>query len=169
MRALVTGGTGFLGNALVRRLLTQGTRVRVLTRSPGKATLLADQGAEPFVGDITDGDVLGRALQDTEIVYHLAGRLFAPGVPADEYYRIHVEGTRVLLACCHKVPGLRRVVHVSTTGVLGVTGPQPADESAPHAPTNAYERTKWQAEVLVGQALEGGLPAVVVRPGLVYG
>jgi nucleoside-diphosphate-sugar epimerase len=74
-----------------------------------------------------------------------------------------------LLACCQVRPGLRRFVHCSTTGVLGVTGAHPAGESAPAAPTNAYELTKWQAEGLVNRAISDGLPAVIVRPGLVYG
>jgi nucleoside-diphosphate-sugar epimerase len=61
------------------------------------------------------------------------------------------------------------VVHCSTTGVLGATGAQAADEAAPYRPTNAYEQTKAQAEVLVRAAAQEGVPAVIVRPGLVYG
>ena len=169
MRVLVTGATGFLGVNLVQRLLAGCESVRVLTRSAAKAALLAKQGADPVVGEITDRQTSSAALQGVEIVYHLAGRLFAPGVPAAEYYRTHVEGTRALLDCCREQPSLRRFVHVSTTGVLGVTGERPADESAPSAPTNAYEQTKWKAELLVREALQQGLPAVIVRPGLVYG
>jgi len=166
---LVTGGTGFLGEHLVRRLLAEGRSVRVLTRSAAKVGRLTELGAEPIIGEITDRDVLRAALQDVEVVYHLAGRLFTPGVPAAEYHRTHAEGTSALLAGCQALPSLRRFVHVSTTGVLGVTGDQPASEEAPCAPTNAYEASKWQAELLVRQALQQGLPAVIVRPGLVYG
>jgi nucleoside-diphosphate-sugar epimerase len=121
------------------------------------------------VGEITDRHVLHAALQEVELVYHLAGRLFTPDVPAVDYYRTHVEGTAMLLACCQELSSLKRFIYVSTTGVLGVTGAQPADEHAPCAPTNAYEHTKWQAEVLVREALLRDFPAVIARPGLVYG
>jgi len=169
MRVLVTGGTGFLGQHLVQRLLAKGAWVCVLTRSSAKAERLARLGAEPVVGEITDHRALRVALRGAERVYHLAGRLLVPGVPTPEYHRTHVEGTRTLLACCREQPGLRRFIHVSTTGVLGATGERPADEDAPYAPTNPYEQTKMEAELLVRAALEQGFPAVLVRPGLVYG
>ena len=169
MSILVTGATGFLGANLVRYLLAQGEDVRILVRSSSKAEPLIAQGARAVVGDITDCQALQRAMPGVEVIYHLAGKLYAPEVPAKEYDRIHIQGTQTLLDCCLKQPGLRRFVHISTTGVIGVTGDRPADEHAPSAPTNAYERTKWQAEQLVRAALQRGLPAVIVRPGLVYG
>ncbi len=97
------------------------------------------------------------------------GRLFEPGVPAAEYQRTHVEGTKLLLECCGNGSRPRRFVHCSTTGVLGVTGDQPADELAPVRPTNAYEATKAEAEQAVRDAWRSGFPAVIARPGLVYG
>jgi nucleoside-diphosphate-sugar epimerase len=166
---LVTGATGFLGASLVRRLLSDGARVRVLARSPVKAEPLADQGAQVAVGDITDRAAVRAALDGAEVVYHLAGRLLVPGVPATEYQRTHVEGTKVLLACCEQAPGLERFVHCSTTGVLGVTGDRPAGENAPMRPTNIYEATKAEAELAVRNACREGFPAVIARPGLVYG
>jgi nucleoside-diphosphate-sugar epimerase len=166
---LVTGATGFLGASLTHRLLSGGARVRVLARSPVKAKPLADQGAEVIAGDITDGAAVAAAVEGAGVVYHLAGRLLAPGVPAAEYHRTHVEGTRLLLACCRTAPGLERLVHCSTTGVLGVTGDRPADESAPLRPTNVYEATKAEAELAVRDACRQGFPAVIARPGLVYG
>jgi nucleoside-diphosphate-sugar epimerase len=166
---LVTGATGFLGANLVRRLLSGGARVRVLARSPEKAKPLLDQGARIVVGDITDTVAVAAAVEDVEVVYHLAGRLLAPGVPGLEYRRTHVEGTKLLLACCQEAPALERFVHCSTTGVLGVTGDRPADESAPFRPTNVYEATKAEAELAVRDASRAGFPAVIARPGLVYG
>jgi nucleoside-diphosphate-sugar epimerase len=169
MTALVTGATGFLGTSLVRRLLSGGARVRVLARSPTKAKLLADQGAEVVVGDITDGSAVAAAVDDVKVVYHLAGRLLAPGVRSTEYHRTHVDGTLLLLARCQRASGLQRFVHCSTTGVVGVTGERPADETAPFRPTNVYEATKAQAELAVRNAWRDGFPAVIARPGLVYG
>jgi len=169
MGILITGATGFLGANLVRYLLAQAEDVRILARSSIKAEPLVALGAKAVVGDITDCQALQRALLGVDVIYHLAGRLYAPDVPAKEYDRIHVQGTQALLDCCQRQPGLRRFVHVSTTGVIGITGDRPADEHAPYAPTNAYEQTKWQAEQLVHAARQSGLPAVIVRPGLVYG
>lgn len=169
MAVLVTGANGFLGTALVRRLLSRGTRVRILVRSAGRASALTDLGAEAVVGDITNRGAVGQALDGVKTVYHLAGRLLLPGLSAAEYRSTHVDGTRVLLAASGEMSDLERVVHCSTTGVLGVTGREPADEDAPMRPTNVYEATKAEAEVAVREAIDHGLRAVIVRPGLVYG
>jgi nucleoside-diphosphate-sugar epimerase len=169
MSILVTGATGFLGTNLVQYLLAQAEDVRILVRSLSKAKPLVARGAKAIVGEITDCQALQRALRGVEVIYHLAGRLYAPDVPPKEYERTHVQGTQALLDCCQQQPGLRRFVHVSTTGVIGITGDLPADEHRPSAPTNVYEQTKWQAEQLVLDAVQRGLPAAIVRPGLVYG
>jgi nucleoside-diphosphate-sugar epimerase len=166
---LVTGATGFLGAALVRRLLDGRARVRVLVRSLPKAKPLTDAGAEAVLGDITDARAVTRALEGVTVVYHLAGRLLVPGVPAAEYQRTHVEGTEVVLACSRKTPTLERFVHCSTTGVLGATGDDPADEDAPLRPSNVYELTKARAELAVRETWCDRFPAVIARPGLVYG
>jgi len=169
MRALITGATGFLGTSLVQRLLADGVRVRALARASARAKLLMEQGVEVVIGDITDDAALQRALTDVTVVYHLAGRLFMPGVSIAEYRHTHVEGTWALLTRCRERPGIERFVHCSTTGVLGVTGDRPADETAPYRPTNAYEETKLEAELLVRETWRQGFPATIVRPGLVYG
>ena len=168
-KVLVTGATGFLGSRLVRRLVADGVSVRVLVRTPVKAAPWTDEGVEAVVGDITDARALRAAVDGVEAIYHLAGRLYAPGVPASEYRATHVDGTRLLLAACRGHGRLRRFVHCSTTGVLGVTGDQPADERTPSRPTNIYEATKAEAELAVRAAWRDGFPAVIVRPGLVYG
>lgn len=166
---LVTGATGFLGTSLVRRLLAEGVTVRVLARSREKAKPLIDQGAEAVAGDITDHYAVRSALDRVSVIYNLAGRLLVPGIPNAEYYRTHVEGTRVLLWCARERPELTRFVHCSTTGVLGVTGERPASESEPFAPTNIYESTKAVGEQAVRDTWRAHFPAVIVRPGLVYG
>jgi nucleoside-diphosphate-sugar epimerase len=167
--ALVTGGTGFLGASLTRRLLTDGARVRVLARSRVRAQPLADLGAEIVTGDITDQASVRAAVDGMQVIYHLAGPLLVPGVPASQYRRTHVTGTELLLDCSEQEPSLERFVHCSTTGVLGVTGDRPADEDAPLRPTNIYEQAKADAETMVRRSWRQGFPAVVARPGLVYG
>ncbi len=170
MSVLVTGATGFLGSALTTELLKHGERVRVLARDERRARALFGEAVEIIPGEITDADSVGRAVEGVEVIYHLAGRLYHPALPAELYQRTHVEGTRVLLACCRDQPQLRRLVHCSTTGIYGVTGSTPADEDAPCAPTNPYEYTKLEGERLVLEAYErDGLPVCIARPGLVYG
>ena len=97
MTVLVTGGTGFLGTSLARRLLADGARVRVLARSPARAEALAEMGADIVPGDINDQPAVCRAVDGVQVVYHLAGPLLMPGIPAEEYMRTHVTGTKLLL------------------------------------------------------------------------
>jgi nucleoside-diphosphate-sugar epimerase len=168
MRALVTGATGFLGVNLCQQLARNGTPTRALVRAPEKAQALHALGIEVVKGDVTDEASVAQAMDDVDVVYHLAGKLFIPGVPAEEYRRIHEEGTHNVLKLARERQ-VKRFVHCSTTGVFGVTGDQPVDEEATFAPTNAYERTKLAGELLTRAAIRGGLPAVIIRPGLVYG
>ncbi|MBV9853434.1 MAG: NAD-dependent epimerase/dehydratase family protein [Streptosporangiaceae bacterium] len=169
MAALVTGGTGFLGASLTRRLLFDGVRVRVLARSLAKAKPLADLGAEITVGDITDEAAVQTAVDGMQVVFHLAGPLLLPGIPAVEYRQTHVLGTELVLDCCEKASGFERLVYCSTTGVLGVTGDKPVGEEALFRPANVYELAKARAEAEVRRRCRDGFPAVIARPGLVYG
>jgi nucleoside-diphosphate-sugar epimerase len=168
---LVTGGTGFLGRHLVRALRTRGRRVRVLVRSPARRPTadLEQAGAELVPGDLLDAESVRAAVDGADTVFHLAGRLLQPGVPDADYERLHVEGTKTLLAAC-RASAVRAVVHCSTTGVLGPTGPAPAAEDAPARPSNVYERTKAEGERVALEAFRrDGVPVAVARPALVYG
>jgi nucleoside-diphosphate-sugar epimerase len=166
---LVTGATGFIGTAVVRRLIQDGKNVRVLVRSRPKAEPFARGGAQVIEGEITDETAVRKALDGVNVVYHLAGRLLVSGVPDDDYRTTHVEGTALVVACSRESPTVERFVHCSTTGVLGTTGERPADETTAFSPTNVYEATKAEAEEAVSAAGREGFPVVIVRPGLVYG
>jgi nucleoside-diphosphate-sugar epimerase len=170
MTILVTGATGFLGSALVTELVTQKQPVRVLARDEQKAREQFGEEITIIRGEITDVEQVERAVDGATIIYHLVGRLYHPSVPAELYHHTHVEGTRILLNACKGQKQLQRIVHCSTTGVHGVTGKAPAAEDAPFAPTNPYEATKLQGELLALKAYqEDSLPVSVARPGLVYG
>lgn len=170
MTILVTGATGFLGQALVNALVCQKLPVRILARDAQKARALFGEGMMVVAGDIADRERVQEAVEGISQVFHLAGRLYHPSVPTALYRETHVEGTRNLLDACLQQDTPPRMIHCSTTGVFGVTGATPAGEHAPAAPTNPYEATKREGELLaMGAFREHGLPVSVIRPGLVYG
>jgi len=170
MTILVTGATGFLGSALTTELVRQKQNVRILARDEQKARKQFGEAVTIIRGEITDEEQVERAVDGATIIYHLVGKLYHPSVPAELYQYTHVEGTRILLKACKGQKQLQRIVHCSTTGVLGETGETPAAEDAPFAPTNPYEATKLRGELVALKAYkEDGLPVSVARPGLVYG
>jgi nucleoside-diphosphate-sugar epimerase len=184
MTILVTGATGFLGSALTTELLkcqigvgqpqevsrSDAPTLRILARHEKKALQQFGDRVEIITGDIIDKEQVQRAIDGVTTIYHCAGRLYHPSVPTTLYYQTHVEGTATLLKACQGQAQLRRLVHISTTGVHGITDTTPVTEDAPFAPTNPYEATKLEGELLALKAhQEHGLPVSVVRPGLVYG
>jgi nucleoside-diphosphate-sugar epimerase len=176
MTTLITGATGFLGSALTNELVKRRVGVglapalRILARDEKKARQQFGDAVTVIVGEITDGAQVQRAVDGATTIYHCVGKLYHPSVPAALYYQTHVEGTNVLLKACEGQRQLQRLVHVSTSGVHGVTGTVLAAEDAPFAPTNPYEASKLEGELLALKThQEQGLPITVVRPGLVYG
>ena len=166
----MTGGTGFIGRHLVAALRRGGTRVRVLARRADAASWVKQLGAELVVGDLLDEAAIRRAASGVRSVFHLAGRLFSPGVPAQEYERLHVESTIALMNACARLDRFDFFLLCSTTGVHGATGGTLAAEDDSGRPQNAYESTKARAEQLATDtARRTGLPLAIARPGLVYG
>ena len=171
---VVIGGTGFVGSNLVERLAETG-RVAMLSRSGRWRWGPRPIGVTGIACDITDGQETARLYElfrNAKVVVNLAGTLWKPSIAGETYERVHVQGTRLLLDALHASAGSGgpvRLVHVSTTGVLGPTGPQPKAESDEPAPSTEYERTKLEGERLALAARNPGLEVVIVRPGLVYG
>jgi len=167
---LVTGGTGFIGRHLVETLRRSATPVRVLARRADAASWVTQVGAELVVGDLVDEAAIRRAASGVRAVFHLAGRLFSPGVPAHEYERLHVESTIGLMNACARLDQFDFFLLCSTTGVHGPTGDTLAAEDDSGRPQNAYESTKARAEQRATEmAHRTGLPLAIARPGLVYG
>jgi dihydroflavonol-4-reductase len=167
---LVTGAGGFTGLALTRALVARGHPVRALVRKPGQVPELEQAGAETLQGDIRDPEIIRRAVEGRKTVYHLAAVFRRAGVPDSLYREVHVDATRRLIEAS-TAAGVRRFVHCSTVGVHGhVAGEGPADEDAPMAPGDIYQRTKLEGEAAAREtATRTGLPLTVVRPGPIYG
>lgn len=164
---LITGGTGFVGAALTRRLLAGEAQVTVLARNPAKAAPLAAFGASIITGDLTDPAVLHQAAHGAQVVFHAAALL---GGPYAEQRRINVEATRALLDAAVGA-GVERFVHVSSIAVYGNVLPLRVGEETPLTPgASPYGLTKAEGDRLVREwSAENGLSTAVVRPGMVYG
>ncbi|MFQ5688809.1 MAG: NAD-dependent epimerase/dehydratase family protein [Gemmatimonadota bacterium] len=174
MRVLITGGTGFIGSALARRLCECGHDVRVLSllRDPVEketARRLRDSGIEVVEGDVADRSLHSVALEGVEIVHHVAAAMREAGVRRSAFWDTNVAATRDLVEES-RARGVARFVYCSTMGVTGGLKGQVVDESAPYRPKDIYTRTKAAAEKwILEQARATGFPAVVVRPADVYG
>lgn len=168
MKALVTGGGGFLGKAIVGLLLDRGDKVRILAR--GDYPELAARGVETACGDIADSGVVMRAAEGCDVVFHVAAR---PGMwgPFEAYRLTNVVGTdNVLAACRHH--GVPKLVYTSTPSVVHGGGDiEGADESLPYPDhfEGAYPETKAQAERHVLAANSPQLSTVAIRPHLIWG
>ncbi|HEX2015049.1 MAG TPA: NAD-dependent epimerase/dehydratase family protein, partial [Solirubrobacteraceae bacterium] len=168
--AFVTGGSGFIGGALIRRLVGDGWDVRALARSPRSAEQVRAAGAEPVTGELEDLPSLRAGADGAEYAFHAAAHLGQWGAAAD-FERGNVQGTRNVLGACREA-GVRRVVHVGTEAAL-MAGQAlvEVDERAPlrYDSPALYSATKARAEEAVICANGSGLETVVVRPRLVWG
>jgi nucleoside-diphosphate-sugar epimerase len=168
--AFVTGGSGFIGGALVRRLVADGWTVRALARSDASADVVSARGAEPVRGELDDSGSMAAGAAGCEVAFHCAAHLGDWGSPAD-FERGNVQGTRNALAAARQA-GVRRFVHVGTEAALLAGQPLiEVDERAPlrfDSPA-LYSSTKARAEDAVIEANQDGLETVVVRPRFVWG
>jgi nucleoside-diphosphate-sugar epimerase len=168
--AFVTGGSGFIGGHLVRRLVQDGCRVRALARSDASAAVVAELGGEPVRGDLAEVDSIAAGADGCETAYHLAAHLGQWG-PWDDFVAGNVTGTENALAGTRRA-GVSRFVHCGTEAAL-IAG-QPLiriDETAPLRPDSkaAYPATKARAEQAVRRASGEAFETVVLRPRLVWG
>lgn len=170
MRVALTGASGYTGGRLLEALQRRGDEVRVLVRPSSDAgARLAAGGATIVPGGLTDAAAIASLVGGCDAVLHVAAVYRTAGHP-DEYYReVNVGGTGRLLEAAARA-GVRRFVHTSTVGVHGDVKNPPADETAPFAPGDVYQRTKAEAEALaLRYHRERGVPVAVVRPGAIYG
>ena len=168
--AFVTGGSGFVGGALIRRLVRDGWTVRALARSAAAEVAVREAGAEPARGELNDGAALADGARGAEVVFHAAAKLGETG-QREEFHRVNVTGTQELIGACRRA-GVARLVHVGTEAALLKGQPLvAADERTPLAFDSPapYAATKAEAEAAVIGANGDGLATVVVRPRFVWG
>ena len=167
-RVVVTGGGGFIGSAIVRRLLAGGDRVTVIGRS--RYPELAARGVRCLQGDISDRNFMDQALQGADLVFHVAARAGIWG-PWQEYEKTNIRGTEACIQGCRK-NGVPALVHTSTPSVVSGAGNlEGVDEKTPYArkPLCHYVTSKIVAEQLVLAADSRGLRTTAIRPHLVWG
>jgi dihydroflavonol-4-reductase len=171
VRAFVTGGTGFIGSRVVKRLRDRGDEVVVLARSPDKA---AGLDAEIVPGDLSDADAIRRGMEGCQAAFHIAAdyRVGMPKSKRESMFDSNVRGTeRVLDAAAGA--GVARIVYVSTANVFGNTHGEIVDETFRRDEANGfvsyYDETKYRAHRLAEERAAQGAPIVIVQPGLVYG
>ena len=168
MKALVTGGGGFLGGAIVDLLLSKGISVRSLSR--GEYPRLAAAGVECVRGDITDREAAAEACRGRDTVFHVAAKVDMWG-RYEGFYETNVNGTANLLAAA-KAAGVSRFIFTSTPSVVHAGGDVDGwDETAPY-PDNFdshYAKTKARAEQLALAANSPKFSTIALRPHLVWG
>src|SRR5437016_3002802 len=122
MRAFLTGGTGFIGSRVIKRLRDRGDDVVALVRTPSKATGLLDQGVELVEGDLSSEDSIKHGVDGADAVFHI-GAVYKVGIPKKEQpsmWDANVNGTERILDAA-EAAGVQRIVYVSTGNVFGDT------------------------------------------------
>jgi nucleoside-diphosphate-sugar epimerase len=169
MKILVTGGTGFTGKALVRRLLDDGHQVVALDFQEGlKTQELRDWGAEVVIGTVTDKEVVDRCMTGVEVVHHLAAAFRQLNVPNSYYWDVNVEGTRNVLEAARR-ENVKKFVYCSTCGVHGNVDNPPGNEESPINAADYYQQTKYEAEPIVKEYQQKGMETTILRPAAIYG
>jgi nucleoside-diphosphate-sugar epimerase len=166
----VTGGSGYVGRNVIRRLVADGLQVRALARSEASAGIVAALGAEPRRGDILDRASLESAMIGCEWLIHAAADT-AHGAFAAHQHHTNLEGTRNVLHAA-RAAGIRRAVHVSTEAVLLSGAPlRNVNEETPIPARHAggYSASKAAAEQTALAENNAGLEVIVVRPRFVWG
>jgi len=169
---LVTGATGFIGSAVVRRLLGRGRAVRCYVEPGASRQNLTGLDVEIIEADINDRQAIGRALEGAEALYHLAA-IYKLWLPDNALmYEVNVEGTKTVLFAALRA-GVGKVVYTSSIAAVGRPEQgELADETTPFNlwdESNHYVRSKWLSERDALRFAREGLPLVVVNPAFPFG
>jgi nucleoside-diphosphate-sugar epimerase len=173
MKAFVTGGTGFIGERLVKRLRDRGDDVVALVRSREKGAKLEQIGATLVEGDLSSSDAIRAGVEGCDAVFHVAA-VYKVGIPKSEHeamYDSNVRGTERVLDAAFQA-GVGRIVYVSTINVFGNTHGEVVDETYERPGDDYlsyYDETKYLSHQVAKERIAKGVPIVIVQPGGVYG
>ncbi len=163
-RSLVTGGSGYFGSLLVRRLLAAGHDVRVLDLHDADDR---PSGVEMVIGDVRERTSVAQAVEGVDLVFHNVAQV--PLARDDELLRtVNVDGTQLLLAEARRA-GVAKVVHTSSSAVFGVPRSNPVLPTTVPSPAEAYGHAKLAAEWACLDATAHGLDVSIVRPRTIVG
>ena len=165
MKVLVTGGAGYIGSVLVDRLITEGHQVNVIDDLSNGYLENIHKDAKFFQGSILDTGLLDKALDQIEVVLHLAAKIRVEEGESkpDLYKQVNIEGTLNLLKLC-KEKGITKFVFASTAAVYGNPENSPITESSKEAPVNVYGQTKLEIDkYLAKNAVEQGVSTISFR------
>jgi len=167
MRALVTGGTGFVGSAVVRELLSEGYQVSCLVRPASDLRNLAGLDVALVQGDLSDVTSLREALRGCQELYHVAAYYSTRPEEAERMFAVNALGSRSVLSAAAEA-GLSRIVHTSTIGTIGrpAGGRLPTEEDVlgDWEKASPYVRSKLEGERAALELARQGAPIVVVNP-----
>ena len=170
MKIFITGGTGFIGTYLVRRLSGTDHDLVCLARETSETQVLEDSGVKIITGDVTDKGSLQKGMEGCDWLIHLASS-FVFWVPDNKVYReVNVTGTHNVMETALE-KGISKVVYVSTAAVYG-NADKPTTEETPVGATRAskYVRTKYEGDLIAWELFEKKkLPLVVIYPSAVMG
>ena len=161
-KVLVTGGSGFLGNELVKALLKQKRKVKILDiKEPSL------KGVEYIKADIKDFGALLNAAKNVDTIFHLASLVPQSKVNVDDYEKVIVDGTENVLKAGKKY-GLK-IIHVSSSSVYGANREDKINEDYPKKPIGPYANAKWNAEIKCQEYSGRGVDVVILRPMAIVG
>jgi len=171
MKALVTGANGFTGSHLVRELEKQGYEVVGLVRPSSDLSRLQDCSLSLVKGDLCDRATVEQAMSGVDWVFHTAAYVEIGVVNAQAMAKVNIEGTRTVMEMA-KQNGVSKVVYCSTIGVLGDTQGEVVDETFTRQQQNfssPYDWTKYEAQKIVDEMAQQGLPVVSILPSGIMG